>query len=68
MTCLNLLHRFRVPSAALVTLAFGLTLMFVAVPALAQGPDQLGHVDARTSVDRRGVLLAEDVDSHENSP
>ena len=40
----------------------------VEVPSLAQGPDQLGHVDPRTAVDRRGVLLAEDVDSHENSP
>ena len=40
----------------------------VEVTPLAQGPDQLGHVDPRTAVDRRGVLLAEDVDSHENSP
>ena len=40
----------------------------VEVTALAQRPDQLGHVDPRTAVDRRGVLLAQDVDSHENSP
>ena len=40
----------------------------VEVTPLAQGPHELGHVDPRTAVDRRGVLLAEDVDSHENSP
>ena len=40
----------------------------VEVTPLAKRPDQLGHVDPRTAVDRRGVLLAEDVDSHENSP
>jgi hypothetical protein len=40
----------------------------VEVTAFAQRPDQLGHVDPRSAVDRRGVLLAQDVDSHENSP
>ena len=40
----------------------------VEVAALSQRPDELGHVNPRSAVDRRGVLLAEDVDSHENSP
>ena len=40
----------------------------VEITPLAKGPDELGHVDPRTAVDRRGVLLAQDVDSHENSP
>ena len=40
----------------------------VEVAALAQRPDQLGDVHTRSSVDRRGVLLAEDVDSHDSSP
>ncbi len=40
----------------------------VEVAALAQRPHELGHVHPRSAVDRRGVLLAQDVDSHENSP
>ena len=40
----------------------------VEVAALAQRPDELGHVHPRAAVDRRGVLLGQDVDAHEKSP
>ena len=40
----------------------------VEVTALAQGPHELGDVDARAAVDGRRVLLGQDVDAHEKSP
>ena len=40
----------------------------VEVAALAQGPHELGDVHPRAAVDRRGVLLGQDVDAHEKSP
>ena len=41
--------------------------LHVEVAPGSQSSHELGHVDARSPVDRRWVLLAEDVDAHESS-